>query len=717
MDKQLGFIDLKTLFNDYSDKYIIPIYQRNYAWTHIEIQQLLSDLLNTSESDTAYFLGSLVVQKKTDTTYEVIDGQQRLTTLFLLNECLRLLFPDVYNGKSFHLRFEHRKASEDILNGLKDLSPQELDASSIDKRLEEKLKEKSENELRERSGLIAGIRSIEKFLRELSQDEQEQLCAFLSLKQKKCAYLLRTELPSHIDKNHYFEKMNARGVQLEAQELLKAKMMDALEKNDAEITLFSLIWDACADMSRFAVQQLYSKLKSTSEEVFSESGLLKSEMTFDKLAKIYTDSNHKLSQNSEDSSEREEADNGNSAHDSKKVGRTMKFLFAGDISENTENQVTAGENKRDPDEAKGSYQSVINFPNFLLQVLSIYLNKNNTSDENAIHIRLDDKFLLEEFSYAPKVPKSKEKPHFDKPEKVKEFIMHLLKMRCLFDCYVLKMTEKEDKEKWGIWSWKKSAKNNYYSVETFSKEFLKESEKKSIESILQLQSMLHVSFNTQTYKKWLLKVLDFLNNATMLNKDFVKTFKEELEKIAAELFKEQYSDVDDVVQYLQDAQYPNITHYTFHYLDYLIWKAFQKDESSKDLLLEKSKQEDKGSVEKLQNAIKNFTFKHRSSVEHYYPQNPASIPPLDKDEEGEKKLLHSLGNLCLISGYQNGKLYNSSPEEKRREVLSRLEHTKGIDSAKQALMMMYKQWTDEDITDHQEKVLTLLENERKDLKK
>ena len=74
--------DNVTLF-DKGAHYVIPLYQRAYAWEDKEIVQLIDDI-NDSTGD--YYIGSLVVAKVKDKveTYEVVDGQQRLTTLYLL---------------------------------------------------------------------------------------------------------------------------------------------------------------------------------------------------------------------------------------------------------------------------------------------------------------------------------------------------------------------------------------------------------------------------------------------------------------------------------------------------------------------------------------------------------------------------------------------------------------------------------------------------------
>lgn len=73
--------------------YLIPMYQRNYAWEEAEIIQLIEDVLDYQPKRKRYYIGSLVVsarEREADRAiYEVIDGQQRLTTLSLLVTYLR----------------------------------------------------------------------------------------------------------------------------------------------------------------------------------------------------------------------------------------------------------------------------------------------------------------------------------------------------------------------------------------------------------------------------------------------------------------------------------------------------------------------------------------------------------------------------------------------------------------------------------------------------
>ncbi len=84
-------ITLSTLFgNEYFFK--IPEYQRPYSWQKDNCEQLFDDIYE-SDRESDYFLGTVILQEVeklgTGTKYDVIDGQQRLTTIQILLACLR----------------------------------------------------------------------------------------------------------------------------------------------------------------------------------------------------------------------------------------------------------------------------------------------------------------------------------------------------------------------------------------------------------------------------------------------------------------------------------------------------------------------------------------------------------------------------------------------------------------------------------------------------
>ena len=210
----------KTIFNNSEAPYVIPLYQRAFAWEDKEITQLIDDIKDFDSSDGAsYYLGSIIVARQEDVrngAYEVIDGQQRLTALFLLLNYLQLPIESV-------LTFECRKKSdytlEVILNN-KDIS---VDTDE---------------------GLSNSKKIIETTFGGFSEDERKEFIEKLS--QVK---VYRIEVPENTDLNHYFEIMNTRGEQLEQQDILKADLMRELSPDDK--AKFSKFWDACSDMTGY----------------------------------------------------------------------------------------------------------------------------------------------------------------------------------------------------------------------------------------------------------------------------------------------------------------------------------------------------------------------------------------------------------------------------------------------------------------------------------
>ena len=113
---------LKHIFGD-GFTFFIPRYQRPYAWSTEETEELLDDLWTAHVSDESpvhnkdpYFLGSIVlIKEEHQPTSEVIDGQQRLTTLTILMSVLRHLQPNNSDAISDYLRQKGK-----IFEGMKD---------------------------------------------------------------------------------------------------------------------------------------------------------------------------------------------------------------------------------------------------------------------------------------------------------------------------------------------------------------------------------------------------------------------------------------------------------------------------------------------------------------------------------------------------------------------------------------------------------------------
>lgn len=125
-----NILELKTIneLNQYS--FFIPAYQRGYKWTPKEVEDLLNDInefkprqINDSEDKTWYCLQPVVlkeieVSKMSIPEYEVIDGQQRLTTIFLILYYLNQDYVPEKRDKLFVLDYQTRQGTRDFLNNL-----------------------------------------------------------------------------------------------------------------------------------------------------------------------------------------------------------------------------------------------------------------------------------------------------------------------------------------------------------------------------------------------------------------------------------------------------------------------------------------------------------------------------------------------------------------------------------------------------------------------
>ncbi len=113
---------LKTkLISDIQGTFYIPSYQRGYRWGADEVRRLLNDVFSNGKK--SYCLQPVVVRKCRD-AYELIDGQQRLTTLYLIYRYMRNVNPMFIGEIPFHLIYQTRENSVEFLSTV-DLSRRE----------------------------------------------------------------------------------------------------------------------------------------------------------------------------------------------------------------------------------------------------------------------------------------------------------------------------------------------------------------------------------------------------------------------------------------------------------------------------------------------------------------------------------------------------------------------------------------------------------------
>ena len=108
-------LDIK-LVGDIEGNFYVPSYQRGYRWGKTEVKRLLDDICST-EGKRNYCLQPVVVRKNGD-KYELIDGQQRLTTIYLIYRFMNEESLGFIDEPRFTLSYATREKSEDFLKSI-----------------------------------------------------------------------------------------------------------------------------------------------------------------------------------------------------------------------------------------------------------------------------------------------------------------------------------------------------------------------------------------------------------------------------------------------------------------------------------------------------------------------------------------------------------------------------------------------------------------------
>ncbi len=241
MANSVSSFSIKELFSH--GRYVIPPYQRNYAWGEREISQLIQDIADSAADNpsTPYHIGTLIVyerKKDGETIYETIDGQQRLTTLNILLSAIKQThgnaIPKLEDWYRMNLSFDSRQRSTDTLDAL------------YSNEMERSLSFEKEYNPDILQGYYDSVKALNRILPERGV-AMDNFCRYLISNVK----ILRVTVPPDTDLNHYFEIMNNRGEQLEKHEILKAKFLSVFKDDAAETYCFNILWESCANMERY----------------------------------------------------------------------------------------------------------------------------------------------------------------------------------------------------------------------------------------------------------------------------------------------------------------------------------------------------------------------------------------------------------------------------------------------------------------------------------
>lgn len=209
-------------------RYTIPAYQRPYSWNQDNVQQLLEDIQDAfDDGDPEYFIGSIItIERERDATYEIVDGQQRLTTLNLIFVGLRNRITDAAAKQALASRvLPSNPLTQQTETPRLTLRPSDqtffrrhiLESVPLDK--------VARNELDEpKAHLADNLDIIDTFLEEKQQEWMKHFANFIL--QRVFLVLVQTE--SFKSAYRLFNVLNDRGLDLSNADLIKNRLFALL---------------------------------------------------------------------------------------------------------------------------------------------------------------------------------------------------------------------------------------------------------------------------------------------------------------------------------------------------------------------------------------------------------------------------------------------------------------------------------------------------------
>lgn len=559
------------LHNDIA--FVIPSYQRPYVWPDDDVLKLLDDIHTAKkENEPHYFIGTLLTAEHHEIrqdgvkVLELIDGQQRATTLMLIALAMRELKVDspltkiaTLNNES-RLTFVIRDQVQSLLGAWSGLPNCQLpgeDAIKNDPYL---------------TRLYGALRALYQKLNKLNESECKELADYIHERVQWVCNIV----PNGMDLNRLFATMNNSGMQLEQADILKSMLLKQVKSNKAK---YEGIWQACEQMENYFernVRQIFSgsdwnqikplDLKSFDEKVFllsnKASGLKLGEaqrLTISDLAGNFIQPSGESSSN--------------------------KNTHYGDEVEDAEPVYC---------------RSIIRFPLLLMHAYRIY-----QEEREDISVRLHSDRLIESFN---------DLIHSDE-KSVKAFIECLWQVRYYFDQWVVKWVKRDgdEEEHLGLTSVTRSKSKNKWYLQRSHKE---NSALALLQSVRYFTGERSAQYWLTSFLGWLItdeykkedQVLELLEDIDNQLSLAVETQKEASFKLLSDDLDEQ-EPFEEVKKYLADPQGTHFEHYWFQKLEYLLWKNGDKTKDKK---------------------LAKYRIVSRNSVEHVHPQNEEYKEMLEK---------------------------------------------------------------------------------------
>lgn len=624
--------------NKFNKIFTIPPYQRLYAWDKEQIKILLDDFKNCmNDNDKTHFIGNIVVAKNED-NFELVDGQQRLSTIFFL--CVYMCFK---NNKMQEAKGDFEKAYK---------------FAFVQKGKEEKcrihmpIREDDENAIWDYDfeKTNANIKLAFDYFDEYFEDnELKSFCNFIFTNIKLNLVILGDQ----VEINKYFVRMNNTGVQLDGTDILKARLLKLISDNDkSQVTEYARIFDECSQMNYFS--DFSKNYENTSGEAPTINNII------DNAKKLQNYSNN--------------------------------------------------------DNNRAEFESIIDFPTFVLHVFKILSRQELKEEPNKKIFKEGTQILIKKDKFLENTWECLEFNNNCGAIIAIKIISALKNYRIIFDAFVIKK-KLEDGDK------------AYYKFNNIKDEELNKDEnfKNNLKALETIQNYLRVARRGDNidYHHFLTHYLEFCKNKIIEEqKEITNENCLEILKNNADKLKDYLKNIDDFLACKTIDGASNL----IETLDDFINKACTKKDINFDFL-------NKGTntphywfyrleyyllISNYSNNNESYRFRYVNSVEHVLAQNDSD----GLSEDGEnKKVLNNFGNIALITDSENSTFSNNVFTEKKRIFDNYKNKDKKIISLK--LLDVYENkdyqkdennnelnnsiWKKAQIKKHQEKMLEVLQ--------
>lgn len=236
-------VDKQTLgdFFNASRTYAVPDYQRKYDWSEDHVEQTLTDLYEFSESpDSMYLLGQVIIcdSDKPGYTYELIDGQQRSSTLMVLFAAISKAYDRLEQKHSeiyTAYRKDHPRSPESIIRVL-------MSGKASDTLMSYAENKEMSKETPSQANIAKAIESVEEYLKSKNLDSDVELLDDFTHNLLNHVWVITLYIPDREKAYEYFELTNTRGLKLNSSDNLKNRILSLIKSTD-ESEKAARIWE------------------------------------------------------------------------------------------------------------------------------------------------------------------------------------------------------------------------------------------------------------------------------------------------------------------------------------------------------------------------------------------------------------------------------------------------------------------------------------------